>query len=191
MDITIKDISDKTGWPKRKIQRFIAEHIELGIVMEERKKTVLTQLQATQLCALIAQECADSDAEVPESVSNSATLIESTATRAQERADFSVKTALVAEQSFSLELLESLHEQINELTERAAKAEGRAEELERQVQDLKDQRQSVDDERKELQAKLSATTGLLESAEAKAERAQAEADSFEKSWFGLYRKKSV
>lgn len=177
MGVTIRDISDKTGWSTRKIQRLISEHVELGIVTEERKKTILTQYQASQVCALIAQERAETVPEIAKSSQFSATPDIVTATRAQERAETVAEEMSDADEISYLKTISELYKQIGELRERTAIAEGEAKALKSQVEDLKGQRDRWDEERGGLQTALIENKHLLESAEAKAARASAQVDS--------------
>lgn len=177
---TIKEVAERNGLSAKTVQRIIKDYPELGVVMEPRKKTLLTYEQAAKVSGLLAKRSQsqferDNDPENPQKV-------------AEPETTNNTKNVAVLDSGTDFQLVLELQSQILALTERAAKAEGQVEQLQQQVIDLKDQRSRADERLDALQADLSSTRGLLQTAEENAARAEAEANSYKPSLFGFYRK---
>lgn len=179
---TIKEIAEKNGCSAKTIQNTIKSNPQLGIVMQPRKKTLLTYDQAAKISGLLDKkrtQFSGNSQENPEILSFS---------QNSENVEKAENTQFEVSANENSEVAE-LRKQILQLIERAAKAEGEAEALKAQVEDLKGQRDKWDGERINLQGQLAGINRQLQTAEENAARAQAEADSYEKSVFGFYRKK--
>lgn len=165
---TISEIAKRNGLSAKTVQRIIKEYPEIGVVMQPRKKTLLTYEQAAKVSGLLIKSRQSQKETEP--------IAELGKNLRQAETETTKENVAVSETETKNDEVAELYRQIAALTERAAKAEGRAEVLEEQVRDLQSQRSEWSDERARLQSDVASVRGLLESSEAKAARAEAQVD---------------
>lgn len=182
MQYTIRQIAEGNGCSPRLVQKMIKQHPELGIVTEERKKTYLSQHQAAQLSALLAQKIAEKSAHLPQNAQKSENNAENSARADQESAETNPENGMITQEVAELRI------QIATLRANLEAKDALIEAKDAEIGRLVDSQAKDREDIARMTAEFASTVKQLESAEAKAASAQAEAESYRPSLFGFYRK---
>lgn len=198
-ELTIKEVAEKLGCSGKTIQRIIAEHPEMGVVMVARKPTLLDEKQVSQVADFFAKRSQGLDKPAHQDTDSKPAKVRHEATVSANGSQVSIDLLQVLERMSQVSSPETITKREAELMAKVAKLEAERDAAEQRIRDREEEIARLIAEHDKERIEFSETKGLLsglnddlklrlEDAETKAERAISEANSFKPSIFGFYRK---
>lgn len=199
---TVKQVAEKLGCSGKTIQRIIAEHPEMGVVMVARKPTLLDEKQVSQVADFFSKRSQGLDKSAPQETDSKSAKVRQTPPVSANGSQVSVDLLQVLGQMSQVQSSETVSKSEAELMAKVAKLEAERDAAEQRIRDREEEIARLIAEHDKERMEFSETKGLLsglnddlkhrlEDAETKAERALSEANSYKPSLFGFYRKKGI